>query len=241
MKKSIILAALAICVSAQCVSARPWFRRDRSEKKTDTPDVAAATENGGSRRSETDAENGNSRKSGEPRLAPGYVLNVTVVVAGDKEIEDTNKRIQNDGTLTLSLLGSVKAEGRTLKQFKEQLYELYNKSYFVDPQVTVDFVFTPGNDSVSPWGYVTVLGRVKQPGRVNISPTGNLTLTHAIQQAGGFDTSAKDTDIRISRIDENGETKQMDINLRTIGSKGKTDDDIVLQAGDVVFIPELIF
>ncbi|MFC1462257.1 polysaccharide biosynthesis/export family protein [Verrucomicrobiota bacterium] len=239
MKKSIILVAL-ICVATQSVCARAWFRRDRSEKKTGAPAVAVAAKGEG-RESDNGAAKQKNHKNGEPRLSPGYVLTVTVVVAGDKEIQDTDRRIQNDGTVALTLLGSVKAEGRTLKEFRNHLYELYNKSYFVNPQVSVDFVFTPGQAGISPWGYVTVLGRVKQPGRVNIPPTGDLRLTHAIQQAGGFDTSAKDTDIRITRIDGNGETKRIEINLRNIGSKGKTGDDIVLQAGDVVFVPEMIF
>ena len=239
MKNSVVLVAL-IAVTTQSLYARPWWRRDASEKKARAPEVAAAGENGHGRE-ESDEANLNGHRNGEPRLAPGYVLNVTVAVAGDREIDDRNKRIQNDGTVSLTLLGSVKAEGRTLKEFKDYLYELYNKSYFVNPEVSVDFVFTAGREGVSPWGYVTVLGRVKQPGRVNIPPTGDLKLTHAIQKAGGFDTSAKDTDIRITRIDGNGETRRIEINLRNIDSKGRTDDDIVLQAGDVVFVPEMIF
>jgi len=175
------------------------------------------------------------------RLVPGYVLSITVFVAGDKEIEDPDKRIQDDGTITLPLLGAIKVAGMTLADLREHLTALYNKSYFVDPQVVVDFSSAPGSDGVAPWGYVTVLGRVKKPGRVNIPATGDLKLTGAIQQAGGFDTSAKDTAIRVTRTGKSGKTEQKEINLRTIGSKGKADDDITLKPGDIIFVPELIF
>ena len=111
----------------------------------------------------------------------------------------------------------------------------------MDPQVVVEFVKDQDSDLVSPWGYVTVLGRVKNPGRVSIPPTQDLTVSGAIQKAGGLDTSAKDTSIRVTRQLPEGRTKQFDVDLRKVGSTGQVREDLILTPGDVVFVPEMMF
>lgn len=59
--------------------------------------------------------------------------------------------------------------------------------------------------------------------------------------AGGFDTSAKDTAIRVTRRTSSGQTVTREINLREAGSQGRIEQDIVVLPDDVVFVPELIF
>jgi protein involved in polysaccharide export with SLBB domain len=84
------------------------------------------------------------------------------------------------------------------------------------------------------------LGRVKKPGRVAIPATRDLTVSMAVQQAGGFDTSAKDTAIRITRS-VGGKTGSREVNLRAVGAQGRVAEDLMLLPGDVVFVPELMF
>ncbi len=175
-----------------------------------------------------------------PQLSPGLVLSVRVLVAGKKEIDEPNKRIANAGELSLPLVGNVMASGLTLDQLSERLTKLYTE-YFIDPQVVVEFVKDQDSDLVSPWGYVTVLGRVKNPGRVSIPPTQDLTVSGAIQKAGGLDTSAKDTSIRVTRQLSDGRSRQFDVDLRKVGSTGQVRDDLILKPGDVVFVPEMMF
>lgn len=178
--------------------------------------------------------------AGEARLRAGLVVNVTVWVGGRKEIEETGKRISDNGTLTLPLLGTLKADDAPLEVLAQHLSAAY-KEYFVNPQVIVEFVRDENREGLSPWGYVTVLGRVKKPGRVSIPATRDLTLSGAIQQAGGFDTSAKDTAIRVTRAAAGGQLHTRELNLRAVGAEGHVSQDIVLQADDVVFVPELVF
>jgi protein involved in polysaccharide export with SLBB domain len=177
---------------------------------------------------------------GEARLRAGLVVNVAVWVGGRKEIEEAGKRISDNGALTLPLLGTLQVEEAPLDTLGVRLSNAY-KDYFVNPQVIVEFVRDDNREGLSPWGYVTVLGRVKKPGRVSIPATRDITLSGAIQQAGGYDTSAKDTAIRVTRRDANGQARTREIDLRAVGSEGKVAQDIVLQAEDVVFVPELVF
>jgi protein involved in polysaccharide export with SLBB domain len=86
-----------------------------------------------------------------------------------------------------------------------------------------------------------VLGRVKEPGRVAIPATRDLTVSGAIQQAGGFAPSAKDSAILVTRSLPDGKTESRTINLKAVGTAGRLEDDIILQAEDVVFVPEAMF
>jgi polysaccharide export outer membrane protein len=176
-----------------------------------------------------------------PHLKPGFMLNIRVLVDGDVEIDEKNKRISAEGDIILPLLGVVKVEGLSLATLSEKLYELYNKDYLVEPQIEVDFSAITGENAISPWGYVTVLGCVGDSGPVNIPPTQKLTVSQAIQQAGGFAPSAKQSAIRVTREGPDGKKQVINVDLRVVGSKGELSQDIVLRNGDVLFIPESIF
>lgn len=173
-------------------------------------------------------------------LRPGFAINLSVLVAGKKEIEEPAKRIMDNGSLTLPLLGKVRVAGLTLDQLQGGLANKYSH-YFVNPQVIVDFVQVGEGTDASPWGYVTVLGRVKEPGRIAVPATRDMTVSRAIQIAGGFASSARDNAILITRVSPDGQVKTRSINLRAVGSAGRLEEDIALEANDVVFVPESTF
>ncbi|MFC1497519.1 polysaccharide biosynthesis/export family protein [Verrucomicrobiota bacterium] len=247
MKKTLFLY-LAVSVILFSATGCSMFRRRNNLKHSGILQRTAKTPSVDKARNAAKTQPVDKAGKDEPKvekkeftLAPGYILNITVLVAGEKEIDEPNKRIQSDGKIILPLVGPVTAEGKTLIEFRRYLYLLYNKYFFVNPKVQVDYALASGRDAVSPWGCVTVLGRVKEPGKVNISATGSISLTRAIQKAGGFSTSAKKTAIRITRVGKDGRPEKLEINLQNIGAKGKADDDVMLYSGDIVFVPELIF
>ena len=174
------------------------------------------------------------------RLKPGLAVQVDVLVLGKKEIEEKSKRVSDDGAIGLPLIGTVKVAGMTLADVSDELTKRYSV-FFVRPQVVVDFVTARGTDAASPWGYVTVLGSVKNPGRVTIPATQDLTVSAAIQQAGGLKPSGKDSAIKVTRRRESGENEVLEINLRAVGTGGVGSKDLTLQTGDVIFVPEMIF
>lgn len=176
----------------------------------------------------------------EPVIRPGFVLSMTVTVAGRKEVEEPGLRVSNEGLVEAPLLGAVKAGDLTLRELGDVLEARYAE-FFVAPRVSCEFVYDPDSRALSPWGSVTVLGRVKKPGRFNLPPTRDLTVSAAIQLADGFDTSANMGDIRVTRTLPNGETQRLEVDLNAVGSRGSVDSDAVLMPGDVVFVPELFF
>lgn len=171
-------------------------------------------------------------------LRPGLTMNVQVLVTGRKEVDEKNRRISELGAITLPLVGDVLVAGRTVAEAQDVLNASYTR-FFVSPQVIVECLMETGDAAVSPWGHVTVLGRVKRPGHVNMPPTRELTVSRAIQLAGGLDTSARSSAIRVTRTRGDG-TEHVDVNLDRIGARGKSKEDIQLLPGDVVYVPEAV-
>ena len=66
-------------------------------------------------------------------------------------------------------------------------------------------------------------------------------MSGAIQKAGGFGASAKESAILVTRSLPNNQTETRTINLKAVGTAGRLDDDIVLEANDVVYVPEAMF
>lgn len=174
------------------------------------------------------------------KLRPGLMISMVVLVSGQKEIDEPAKRISEGGTIVLPLLGEMSVVDLSLEELQAKLTDRYRK-YFMKPQVMLDFARDTGIDGVSPWGFVTVLGRVKTPGRVPMPATRDMTVSSAIQKAGGFAPSAKESAILVTRALSNGGTESRTINLKAVGTAGKLDEDIILDPNDVVFVPEAMF
>jgi len=87
---------------------------------------------------------------------------------------------------------------------------------------------------------VYVFGEVNKPGALAVKMSKGITLLQAIAQAGGTADGASKSGIVIKRKDKKtGREIKIKVNLKDI-IKGKKPD-IVLQEGDVVYVPEKIF
>ena len=174
------------------------------------------------------------------KLRPGLMISMSVLVAGKKEIDEPFKRVSDAGALVLPLLGEMVVADMSLDELQAQLTRRY-ESYFINPQVILDFVRNTSEEGVSPWGFVTVLGRVERPGRIAIPATRDMTVSGAIQKAGGFSSSAKMNAILVTRSSPDGKTESRTISLYAVGVAGRLEEDILVEANDVVFVPEAMF
>ena len=87
--------------------------------------------------------------------------------------------------------------------------------------------------------YVFVDGAVKSPGQVESKSSRPITLLQAVSRAGGLSERANLRGVHILRRTADGSQQRIPVNLREI-RKGKADD-IDLQDGDVVVVPETFF
>jgi polysaccharide export outer membrane protein len=82
------------------------------------------------------------------------------------------------------------------------------------------------------------MGEVGNPGPVNMPPTMDLTVTKVLQLAGGVKPFGNKRAIVVTRCDEDGRQTRMRVDLDEIGKDGRSDKDMLLKAGDVIFVPE---
>lgn len=115
---------------------------------------------------------------------------VTVTFSGiEPPPQPHEERIKEDGTITLPMIGSVLAKGKTAGELQKEIQDRYVPKYYVRLIVTVRSL-----DS-----FYSVGGEVKQPGR---QPwLGELTITQAIQSAGDFTDFANKKKIDVIHAD----------------------------------------
>jgi len=174
---------------------------------------------------------------GEPTIKPGLTLRVAVTASGAEAVKEELKEVNANGEILMPLIGSVKCEGMTTVALQEKIKTAY-KDYFIDPQVTVGFVYVENSGMKSPWGSVLLMGEVTRPGPVNMPSTRDLTVTRAVMMAGGATTLADKRNVRVTRREKDGALKKFVVDIEKIGKEGRSDLDIALKPGDVVWVPE---
>ena len=98
---------------------------------------------------------------------------------------------------------------------------------------------------------VAVVGEVVRPGPYTVSgmsradETGRQseqnilpTVTSAIQVAGGIQSQANLRDVKVYRRTRDGSEQVIDVNLWRLLSEGRIAEDVALQEGDTIFIPQ---
>jgi polysaccharide biosynthesis/export protein len=134
--------------------------------------------------------------------------------------------VRPDGKVTLPLLNDVQAAGLTPMQLAGVLSEGLKK-YINNPQVTV--TITEINSR-----RIYVTGEVARPGAFPLLP--NMTLLQALTSAGGFTQFAKIKNIYVLRT-EGGKQVKHPFNYKDVIKGKKPEDNIQLQAGDVIVVP----
>lgn len=173
-------------------------------------------------------------KEPDPR-ARELVLGVGDVVAinvwENKEF-NTEATIRPDGTITMPLIGDLKAAGETPSSLKTQ----------IKAQLTDYVKSTPGTElvtiAVKAWKSYkfTIQGEVGRQGVY--SSEGFVTIADAIAMAGGLSRFAKQGEIKIFRVDPvTKKTRQIPIDYSQIASGKRLDMNIWILAGDVISVP----
>ena len=115
------------------------------------------------------------------RLGPNYLLGpedvIELTVFDVPDMQHLNVQVADDGTISVPLLGSVKAAGLSQRQLRDELADLWGAKYLQNPQVSVfikDFKSRP----------VSVVGSVAKPGMYYM--TARRTLIEVLAMAGGL-------------------------------------------------------
>jgi len=172
----------------------------------------------------------------DPKIKPGISLKITVITAGKPD--EYPVVVSKAGDITLPFINTVKCDGMTRQELEDRLKKDYTR-FFREPQVNVQFLLPLAEGMLSPWGTVTVRGKVLREGPVNIPQTCDLTVTRAMQLAGNATSLGDQNAVRITRTTKDGKKFTKEVDVEAIGKYGKTENDILLQDGDVIWVPEI--
>ena len=180
---------------------------------------------------------GNSGKAGTVVSSSEYILQagdeIDIQVYREPELSGTF-RINPAGEIRHSLAGAIPLAGKTVKEAEDFFTKRLAKDYLVNPRVIMKVVSAQSSQ-------IVLLGEVVKPGVYPLPFGVRMTLLQAIADAGGFTELASPDRVRIVRKTTDG--RQTTVRVRVsdlLDGKGK-QQDIPLEANDVVMVPEVVF
>jgi len=139
--------------------------------------------------------------------------------------------VQPDGFITLRGVGDVHVAGETVPELTATLRTAYDKILH-DPLISITL-----KDFEKP--YFIADGQVGRPGKYDLR--GTTTLTEAIAMAGGFQDTAKHSQVLLFRkVDDNWVSAKI-FNVKKMHSSGNLGEDPTLHPGDMLFVPKNTF
>jgi protein involved in polysaccharide export with SLBB domain len=166
------------------------------------------------------------------RLAIGDRLSYRIV---EDEEDPKPLYVTDSGDLEFPYIGRFPAVGKTCKDLARELKTELEKEYYYEATViiAVDFM-------VKSRGRVYLVGAVRAPGPLEIPSDEVLTLSKAILRAGGFTDYANKRNVKVTRKSAvaGAEDETFTVNVEDILEKSRTDSDLPLQSGDLIYVTE---
>jgi len=169
------------------------------------------------------------------KIRTGDRLSVRVFQEDDLS---SQPRVDSKGTINLPLIQEIRIYGLTVNEAERMIETTYREGRFLrNPQVTIIVEeFAPRE--------VTIGGQVKVPARYPLVADQTMSLLDLVGKAGGFTDTAKGTAVRVTRILPDGSTFTQIFDVESIlrGRKDARAEDssLVLEPGDIVYVPERI-
>lgn len=168
------------------------------------------------------------------RLAIGDKLSFRVV---EEQREPKALLVTDSGDLEAPYIGRFPAVNKTCKELAHELKAALEKEFFY--QATVILAVDSMTQSR---GRVYLVGPVHLPGPQEIPSDEVLTLSKAILRAGGFTDFADKHNVKVTRKQDGGRSrnKTITVDVGRIFDKGKTELDLPLEPDDLILIPERV-
>jgi polysaccharide biosynthesis/export protein len=179
-----------------------------------------------------------AKPSATPAAAPGFQQrhqryqlqkgdSFDVGFAFSPELNQT-VAVQPDGFVTLKEVGSIYVEGQTVPELTQTLKDAYAKILH-DPVIAIVL-----KDFEKP--YFIAAGQVAKPGKYDLRNP--LTVTEAVAIAGGFNDSAKHSQVVLFHPTPDGVFEAKLLNVKQLLASRNLSEDIYLRPGDMVYVPQ---
>ncbi len=166
-------------------------------------------------------------RQNEYRLAKYDIITI-MALGHTKDIGENEITIGVDGMAALPYVGNVKLAGLTLDEARRVIYTKLSQ-YYKLPELNV---------SIKSYGArkVYVMGNVQLPGikEMNVD---NMNTYAAISSAGGVDNKGRSKHIQLIRQIE-GVLYYREINIDAFVKKHDLSQNIQLEDGDIVYVPD---
>jgi polysaccharide export outer membrane protein len=171
----------------------------------------------------------------ESKVAADYVIGpgdtLQVFVWRNPELTSTVP-VRPDGKISTPLVEDMVAVGKTPSQLARDIEKVLGE-YVRTPQINV-IVTQPA----SVFSQIKVIGQVVRP--QSIAFREGLTVLDAVLAVGGLGPFAAGNRAKVVRI-ENGKAKDIRVKLSSLVNGGDMEQNIMLQPGDVIVVPESRF
>jgi polysaccharide export outer membrane protein len=157
-------------------------------------------------------------------LQPGDVLDIQYRYSPEFNQTVT---VQPDGYVSLVIGGDVKIAGLNVEQARQTILRRAS-TRLREPVATIIL-----KEFQKP--YFVVAGEVAQPGKIEMRE--RVTALQAIMLAGGMKESARSSQVVVFRKINSDMAEVKLLNLKSIRRTSDLENDLTLQAGDMVYVP----
>ena len=215
-KRVVVMLAIAMAGSLMCAGQTPTNASAGPVANAIVPDAAKPT---------SDTPQFKSR-SPRYRLEAGDTFDINFELS--PEFNQTAVPVQPDGFVTLKAVGDIKVAGQTVPELTSTLREAYGK-ILNNPLISIAL-----KEFEKP--YFVADGQVAKPGKYEMH--GNMTVTQAIAVAGGFQASAKHSQVVLFRRVDDQWTEAKLIDVKKMEKNRDLREDPFLHSGDMLFVPK---
>jgi polysaccharide export outer membrane protein len=228
---AVVLAGSALCAaqadkSATLVAAPATTTSATATSATAPGSTAAATPVAGTPAAGTPANGDFQQRAHRYRIEAGDTFDLNFDLS--PEFNQLAVAVQPDGYVTLRGVGDLKVAGQTVPELTQTLRGAYSK-ILNNPLISVVL-----KEFEKP--YFVADGQVAKPGKYEMH--GNMTLTQAVAIAGGFQSSAKHSQVLLFRRVDDQWTEAKLIDVKKMQKSGNLSEDPFLHSGDMVFVPK---
>jgi protein involved in polysaccharide export with SLBB domain len=155
---------------------------------------------------------------------------VSFRVVEDRDNDSQHLRVNDSGDLEVPYIGLVPAEGKTCKELAYRIKAALEREYYYHATV----ILAVDRISEKSRGRVYIYGSVKAQGPEELPPNEVFTVSKAVIRAGGFGDFANKRKVKVTR--KNGHDFTVD--LKRVIEEGHTEEDLVLEPDDQIYIPQ---
>ena len=173
---------------------------------------------------------------GSYKVRPGDTLQIEVL---EDQALNRSALVLPDGTVSVPLVGSVKAGGQTLDAIRSAITAGLAPNFASTPNVfvTVGSLGTRTSSGSGGMMDVYIMGAVNNPGKARVRS--GTSLLQFLAESGGFTQFAAKKRIQLRRTDrKTGQTAVYKFNYKAIEDGSANVSSIILRRGDVIVVPE---